>query len=151
MQYIEHQSNYKNTYVGKYPMSYNGCGVIAIWNLLIYSCNNNAQYFRYVVDYFHNEVYFGGKFGIMPWQMSKYLKVNKVKFKCKIIKIEKLYDFLYKNKGNVFIVMYAEKETGHYIFIDNELCPHNTYGKTLNTIISESPIKYCIVFNITFK
>lgn len=149
--YIEYQSRYTDTYLGKYPMSYNGCSVIALYNLTYFfnrNYSNKVDNLRYIINWMNPRLYFGGMFGVMPWQVKEFLKKHGFNFSCKVIKIDKLYDYLHKYDGNVFIVMYAEKETGHYIFIDNVFCPHNIYGKNLHQIIDDSPIKHCIIFNI---
>lgn len=149
MSYFENQSRYTDTYLGKYPMSYNGCGVIALWNYYVFLHKDNIDYnYHYIRKWFNKRVYFGGKFGIMPWQICKFLKVRNHKYKINIIKMDNLKQYLNKNDGNVFIMMYAEKSTAHYIFVDNYGVPHNTYGKTLEDIIMQSPIRECVMINI---
>lgn len=153
MDYIEYQNRYTDTYLGKYPMSYNGCAIIALYNLYAFSGRkiDNLEGFEnlsYIRKWFNKVVYFGGKFGVMPWQVCKFMKQHGIKFKTDIVKTKNAKNYLAKNDGNVFIMMYAEQETAHYIFIDNFGEPHNTYGKTLIELMEKSPVKSCIVFNI---
>lgn len=148
--YIEYQSNYINTYLGKYPVSYNGWGAIALHNLCVFfgrQLSIHEENLTYIIDYFSPKMWFKGAFGILPWQLSKFLKLHDFKKKVRIIKLNHLQDYLDDNQGNVFIIMYAESETLHYIFVDDMFGTHTT-SWSIRDIVEKSSMKYCIVYNI---
>lgn len=74
-EYIEHQNELTSLIIGKKPVSYSGCGAIAVFNILkIFKNNPTVQDFSNIISCFEkNGLVFSGMFGISPVSIKKLL------------------------------------------------------------------------------
>ena len=96
--YIEHQWEMKDLLYGKYPMSYNGCEIIACYNALNYIKRRIKRQIlmpklkELIGSYYSDGVTLSGKFGTDPAAVRDYFVKNnyKVRFSEKLREFEEI-------------------------------------------------------------
>lgn len=73
--YIENQNELKSLNIGNRAVSFSGCGAIALYNILLFLGKiTDIKDFFYIISLFEKKgLVFGGRFGISPGSIKKYL------------------------------------------------------------------------------
>lgn len=142
-QFIENQYELTGHGLGKYTMNENGCGPIALYNLIVDKWDISEEGLFKITKMCDKRVWFNGKFGILPWQMKGIIETLLFTVKLKICKnwLDPFLDWIFPFKPikgyRAAILFYWNDIAFHYAFLDSRSIAHNSYNKTTKQL-SES-------------
>lgn len=120
--YIVRQSHFKNVFFGTKPVSYNGCGIIALHNILL--CLGKEKPFSQIILENEKNALLRGLFGLSPTGLKSYLFSNgfavteKGKFSDSDVDGKPFIHFYFRKNLSAHYVAAIPKENGH-IFLNS--------------------------------
>ena len=146
--YIEDQQNYKDMSFGIKPLSFNGCGLIAIYNVLYYLTKKEDINFASIIkDLEYDGILFGGLFGTSMKAIDDYFR--KIGYRTKSSSNIRDYDkigretdasilTIYNNAYNIFQGLHfiaITKERGKYFVHNNGEYSSNTAYNSITDVL----------------
>ncbi len=144
--YIIRQSAFKSIRFGVKDISYNGCGIIAMHNILLYL--KKEKPFSEIVSENEKNAILYGLFGLSPYGMGKYLLTNGIKTKALLIKEspQKAFIHFYFRKNLTAHYVAAIPENNAFRFLNSSVGSDTalTYGEYRESIKTEGVIYECV-------
>ena len=146
--YIEDQQNYKDMSFGIKPLSFNGCGLIATYNVLYYLTKKEDINFASIIkDLEYDGILFGGLFGTSMKAIDDYFR--KIGYRTKSSSNIRDYDkigretdasilTIYNNAYNIFQGLHfiaITKERGKYFVHNNGEYSSNTAYNSITDVL----------------
>ena len=146
--YIEDQQNYNDMSFGIKPLSVNGCGLIAIYNVLYYfTKNDNINFAAIIKDLEYDGIVLGGLFGTSMKAVDDYFR--KIGYRTKSSANIRDYDqivretdasilTIFNNGYNIFQGLHfiaITKERGKYFVHNNGEYSSNTAYNSITDVL----------------